>query len=266
MINVFGKDHDVVGSQERDLILKTNGKIKIQVGKKFIDLLDLKGNINIPTKSPINSAKTPEEVSNSGQGFYIMDGNLFVNVDGQVIQITGLEQLYLKYKEAQKLNQSEINIVQKNIGFKFDTIEEAQKTVTNGIINIKGDLYYLQDEEKPKKLNLDLTEPLSVINEIGLGVPTGDCFIAYIDGRWCYCPLKNYGETKVTSIKGDGKGNVISVIETENNTKEGNTTRGTLPESSEDQVITDSDLPIDFAPLWYSKQYYIKNAEFEYIK
>ena len=268
MINIFGKDHDVVGSQDRDLILKTNGKIKIQMGKKFIDLLDLKGNINAPTKNPISSAKTPEEVSSSGQGFYIVDGNLFVNVDGQVIQITGLEQLYLKYKEAQKLNQSEIDIVQKNIGFKFDTIEEAQKTVTKGIINIKGDLYYLQDEEEPKKLNLDLTEPLSVINETGLGLPTGDCFIAYIDGRWCYCPLKNYGETKVTSFVTTDNGNTISVVNTgggESGTSSNNgTTRGMTSESSEDQVVTNSDLPIDFAPLWYSKQYYIKNAEFEY--
>jgi hypothetical protein len=29
MINMFGKDHDVVGSKDRDLILQTNGKIKI---------------------------------------------------------------------------------------------------------------------------------------------------------------------------------------------------------------------------------------------
>jgi hypothetical protein len=48
-------------------------------------LLDLKGNLNVKTKEPINSVKSPEEVSKSGQGFYILDGNLFVNVDGEII-------------------------------------------------------------------------------------------------------------------------------------------------------------------------------------
>lgn len=267
MINVFGKDHDVVGSQERDLILKTNGKIKIQVGKKFIDLLDLKGNLNVKAKEPINSVKSPEEVSKSGQGFYIIDGNLFVNVDGEIIQLTGLENIYVKYKEAQQLNQSEIDIVQKNIGFKFATIEEAKRTISKGIINIDGDLYYLKDEEEPKKLNIDLNEPLSAINEIGLGVPTGDCFIAYIDGRWCYCPLKGYRNSYPTTFV-ENEGIAQSVIfgyDSESGLSgENGTTRGTTPEHSEDEITSNYDLPIDFVPLWYSKQYYIKNAEFKY--
>ena len=260
---MFGKDHDVVGSKDRDLILQTNGKIKIQFGKKFIDLLDLKGNLNVKTKEPINSVKSPEEVSKSGQGFYILDGNLFVNVDGEIIQLTGLENIYVKYKEAQKLNQSEIDIVQKNIGFKFSTIEEAKRYITKGIINIDGDLYYLKDEEEPKKLNIDLNEPLSAINEIGLGVPTGDCFIAYIDGRWCYCPLKGYGSSYVTSFASE-EGNVYTIVSdsTTNNNEGNTTTRGITPEQSEDSVVVNYDLPVDFAPLWYSKQYYIKNAEF----
>ena len=49
MINMFGSNHCEVGSVDENLILNTAGKVKIRYGSKFIDLLDDKGEINIPT-------------------------------------------------------------------------------------------------------------------------------------------------------------------------------------------------------------------------
>lgn len=47
MEKLFGSNYEVIGSSESNLVLETSGKIKIKWGKKYIDLLDEDGNINL---------------------------------------------------------------------------------------------------------------------------------------------------------------------------------------------------------------------------
>lgn len=49
-MNIFGSNHNELGSLNDNLILNTAGKIKVRFGSKFIDLLNEKGELNIPTE------------------------------------------------------------------------------------------------------------------------------------------------------------------------------------------------------------------------
>lgn len=47
---MFGGNQHEIGSLNENLVLNTAGKVKIRFGKKFIDLLDNNGELNIPAE------------------------------------------------------------------------------------------------------------------------------------------------------------------------------------------------------------------------
>lgn len=105
---MFNKSLEEIGSLSKELILKTSGKIKIQIGRKFFDLLNNNGTLNVKFPEPIKSIDSDEEVSSSG--FYNLNGQLRYSLDGETLNETGkvyIDNLHYLFIEDGKLKYSD---------------------------------------------------------------------------------------------------------------------------------------------------------------
>ena len=109
MEKLFGSVHDSVGSTSSDLILKTRGKVKIQIGKKFVDLLDSSGNISFDKQSILNEIDSIKE---------------------------SIEQI-------QNSQQSNNDSTERKL--EFDSLEDAIQNVNKGIVFVDDKIYYVSN-------------------------------------------------------------------------------------------------------------------------
>lgn len=131
-MNVFNSNYEEVGSLNKNLVLQTQGKVKIRYGKKFIDLLDDKGNLNVKVPKLKKVDSTDNIVSD---GIYSVDGNIYIYISGELISLEN----GLSYTEPQELTEEQIKQIQKNIGLLYDS--ESDVKISNGIVIIGNELY-----------------------------------------------------------------------------------------------------------------------------
>ena len=144
MINIFGGNHEEIGSTDKNLILKTQGKIRIQWGKKFIDLLDNDGNINCGLKNIINQVSSEDSIKKDG--FYYLNGALIACVGGQKITISSESgNTFVSFLVQQDTTNDQKKIAQKNIGLYYDSKKDIN--VTNGIAYVEdeGTIYIINN-------------------------------------------------------------------------------------------------------------------------
>lgn len=147
-LNIFGKNQTEIGSLESNLVLRTKGRVYIRYGKKYIELLDDKGNLNIKIPKTISKIDSVDKIKDDG--FYLVNEDLYAYCGGINLKIASSEKESISYNEEQNLTQEQISLAQKNIGLSFDNIDEAKEHVEKGIVFINNNIYYISEGKDTK--------------------------------------------------------------------------------------------------------------------
>ena len=162
MEKFFGRTYETVGNVSGDLLLKTRGGVKVQIGSSFIDLVK-NGKINVDIDI-IKEASSKDNIIDNG--LYLVKNVLYVKYQDTVLPLnsnTGENQV--SYLPQLNITQEQKIQAQKNIGIYYDTLEEAQQNVNNGYFYIKErGIYVINNQTLDQVLTLNYLNS----NEINL--------------------------------------------------------------------------------------------------
>lgn len=142
MEKFFGRTYETVGNVSGDLLLKTRGGVKVQIGSSFIDLIK-NGKINADIDI-IKEASSKDNIIDNG--LYIVKDVLYVKYQNTVLPLSNSTiENQVSYLPQLNITQEQQIQAQKNIGIYYDTLEEAQQNISDGYVYIKGKgLYIIQ--------------------------------------------------------------------------------------------------------------------------
>lgn len=142
MEKFFGRTYETVGNVSGDLLLKTRGGVKVQIGSSFIDLIK-NGKINADIDI-IKEASSKDNIIDNG--LYIVKDVLYVKYQDTVLPLSSSTvENQVSYLPQLNITQEQQIQAQKNIGIYYDTLEEAQQNISDGYVYIKGKgLYIIQ--------------------------------------------------------------------------------------------------------------------------
>lgn len=135
-MNVFNSNYEELGSLNKNLVLQTQGKVKIRYGKKFIDLLDNNGNLNVSVPK-LKKVDSVDDIKSDG--IYLVDDTIYIYISDELIAIGGSNSGNISYANSQDLTEEQINQAQRNIGLVYDSISDVK--ISNGIVIINNELY-----------------------------------------------------------------------------------------------------------------------------
>lgn len=149
MEKFFGRTYETVGDISGDLLLKTRGGVKVQIGSSFIDLVK-NGKINVDIDI-IKEVSSKDNIINNG--LYLIKDVLYVKYQDTVLPLNNSEtNNQVSYLPQLDITQEQQIQAQKNIGIYYDTLEEAQQIVNDGYVYIKGKGLYIIQSSIPVQI------------------------------------------------------------------------------------------------------------------
>lgn len=153
MEKFFGRTYETVGNVSGDLLLKTRGGVKVQIGSSFIDLIK-NGKINADIDI-IKEASSKDNIIDNG--LYIVKDVLYVKYQDTVLPLSSSTvENQVSYLPQLNITQEQQIQAQKNIGIYYDTLEKAQQNVNNGYFYIKErGIYVINNQTLDQVLTLN---------------------------------------------------------------------------------------------------------------
>jgi hypothetical protein len=146
-VQLFGSSYSQFGNSDSDLLLKTRGKVKVQYGSKFIDIIK-DGKINSDTDF-IFSVKSLDKISKNG--IYIVNGDsVYVKFDklAPIFLAGSSDNTYVSFLTKQETTANQKYTALSNIGFSYKSISDvSESSLQNGIIYVEDtkQLYIVVD-------------------------------------------------------------------------------------------------------------------------
>lgn len=157
---LFGRTYSTVGNSDSDFIIKTRGQVKVQWGKKFIDIIkDGKLNVDVTLIKEVSSID-----SITSDGIYMLEGSntVVVRINGVTVSlVSDNSDNYVSFIRPQLTTDEQKKQAQRNIGLRYSTIQEAiADSAYNGILFIDSDkkLYIAEDGVYTEYLS-DISNP-----------------------------------------------------------------------------------------------------------
>lgn len=132
---LFGRTYSTVGNSDSDFIIKTRGQVKVQWGKKFIDIIK-DGKLNVDV-SFIDSVDSYNDIGSKDGLYYVKkNGSIYLVVNGNKINILGdVDGTYVSFAYKQDTADEQKGQASKNLGIRYSSKDEATEYgVTNGIV------------------------------------------------------------------------------------------------------------------------------------
>ena len=132
---LFGRTYSTVGNSDSDFIIKTRGQVKVQWGKKFIDIIKdgkLNGDVSF-----IGSVDSYNDIGSKDGLYYVKEnGSIYLVVNGNKINILGdVDGTYVSFASKQDTADEQKGQASKNLGIRYSSKDEATEYgVTNGIV------------------------------------------------------------------------------------------------------------------------------------
>lgn len=131
---LFGRTYNTVGNSDADFIIKTRGQVKVQWGKKFIDVIK-DGKLNVDTEV-IKKVSNSSKITSDGI-YYVEDTKeVVLRVGGVTINLSDDGSgTFVSYATQQDTSPEQREMALGNIGIRYKSKDEAiERNIVSGIV------------------------------------------------------------------------------------------------------------------------------------